>query len=1148
MDAIVTGSSEISDAINRRIDSALQRESLYPVLTPEGVRATEHGAIDRALAMAIQQRAPSIRTELARQIELLWKRGLVYLRDDGSQIHESVVISGPRVALVNAKVGPFSTVAGPAFISSSKINSHCALEDHVVVSNSFLASHVVVNYWVDVRASLINSFSHVRSFVIIGENSLLGSGVLCNAGTHFERYPHAPDWPTTIEIGAWNFIGQGVTLCGGARTGTGVVVGARATLSTQVSDHLLVIGDNQKLPIDSGLAFLSADQAALAGWQHPEGVILPVFGPPTLGLRTPREIEIEWKHHGVLRGHGGQRLLDFQLGAIRRMAEVCLGEYGPRVSISTGNSVRSTITLEKDLQPYLTPSDELLLERAATVPGAKLDALSAAILDEISRPTRLGQVVAGALTKTHLAATQRASVVAAISALSRRGLITPPILDPVLAQSPLGPLLANPTAFPSLPPLAGAGPLRQETQTVPDRALGVPAAKSAAQAPEMSFPKIVEVVLRLLGDVIGARDTAISLSETTPLAGLLGSLAIARLLASLERAFGVSLNLAEAVRYQDLSTATSIASIVREKISHSSGHGEPTDSRISVADRDPEPSDIGLLGSIENVAKKDPQRLFMRRAPLKGATSELTYGQLLAEALRIAAGLEAIGVQPGEVVALISTDDTEIAKCFVGCLFRGAIPTILAPPSPKVAPNRYVATLEALVRRSAPALFVASDATLGETKELLAKLGIRLGVREYPALTSAARATGARSSPSKDSPAFLQHSSGTTGLQKGVVITYGMLDQQMAVLRDAIAYSDDDRIISWLPLYHDMGLIACFLLPLYYGRQVTQIPTFDWLRDPASLITEMSRQRSTLCWLPNFAFQHLAKFANEAAENWDLRSLRMVINCSETLTSRAFDKFLAAFARHGLRETALSSSYAMAEYVFYVSQSVPGRTPVRVRVDRGELRRGRVKVVDDAPGALTLVSSGRISPPTEVRIMRTPEETATAMEVGEIAIRGPSLTREYHKNPESTTAAFCNGWYFTGDLGFVVDDELFVTGRKKDLVIIAGENIYPSDVEDAVNESGAVHPGRAVAFGAFDEAEGTQAHVVMVEPRHDVPSDDNEVSTRVRTAIGAFVGLAVRRVLVVPPGWLVKSTSGKVSRSLSYQKALSEGLLEEPVR
>jgi PAS domain S-box-containing protein len=334
-----------------------------------------------------------------------------------------------------------------------------------------------------------------------------------------------------------------------------------------------------------------------------------------------------------------------------------------------------------------------------------------------------------------------------------------------------------------------------------------------------------------------------------------------------------------------------------------------------------------------------------------------------------------------------------------------------------------------------------------------------------------------------------------------------------------------------------MGLIACFMLPLVYHLPVVMQSPSDWVLRPGTMLQLISEHHCTLAWVPNFALQFLARrVLPEERLKYDLSSLRALINCSEPVRAHSMDEFKAAYASCKLRPEALQSSYAMAENVFAVTQSPIDRAPRRVWVDTKQLLERHVAATtsENAAGAICFVSSGRSLPGNQVRIVSSDGNSLPDGTVGEILVRSDSLFNGYYNRPDLTERALQGGWYWSGDLGFCLDGELYVIGRKQDLIIASGRNIYPQDIEEIVCRHPAIHDGRAVAFGLYNPDLGTEEIIVVAE------FHSGEIESELRNAIVAELDVSPRAIYVVGPRWIVKSTAGKPARSATREKLLNE--------
>jgi fatty-acyl-CoA synthase len=500
------------------------------------------------------------------------------------------------------------------------------------------------------------------------------------------------------------------------------------------------------------------------------------------------------------------------------------------------------------------------------------------------------------------------------------------------------------------------------------------------------------------------------------------------------------------------------------------------------------------------------------------------------------------GVKAGERVVLIMPQGVELMAAFMGAMFVGAVPAILAYPNFKVEPAKYRFGLSGVTKNLGARLVIIDE---DFPRELLS--GVELSGK-----AELVRSAGPTAGPDicgelvqvdPNNIAFLQHSAGTTGLQKGVALSHAAVLRQIRNLAEVLQLREADCIYSWLPLYHDMGLIACFVLPaVRHLRLIMQSPT-DWVLQPSSMIKLMSRHRATLAWLPNFTYQFVARRTElDELGIIDLSCMRAIVNCSEPVKSESMEEFYEAFSGVGLRREALQSSYAMAENVFAVTQSNLDVGPARIRASRDLLsKEHRIRPAPDGSPSVDFLSSGRCLPGNYVKIADDQGQELPDGQVGEILIQSDSLFNGYFNRPDLTTQALRNGWYWSGDCGFVLNDEVFVTGRKSDLIIIAGKNVYPQDVEAILFAHPDIHDGRAVAFGLFNADLGTEDLIAVAEVNQEQDLVRSlAVERELRKAVTAELGVAVRAVYLKPPRWIVKSTAGKPARSATREKLLRE--------
>jgi len=315
---------------------------------------------------------------------------------------------------------------------------------------------------------------------------------------------------------------------------------------------------------------------------------------------------------------------------------------------------------------------------------------------------------------------------------------------------------------------------------------------------------------------------------------------------------------------------------------------------------------------------------------------------------------------------------------------------------------------------------------------------------------------------------------------------------------------------------------------------------------PETMLQVISEHKCTLAWLPNFAFQFVPRRTRpQRRAQYDLSSVRALVNCSEPVRSSSMQEFRNAFAASGLKPGVLQSSYAMAENVFAVTQSDIHKTlgPARIWVDGRQFRSAHriIPVAEGTPGSVSFTSSGRLLPNNEIRIVSDSGVILSNGHVGEILVKSDCLFEGYYNRPDLTAKAIIDGWYHTGDLGFCLEGELYVVGRMKDLIIVGGENIYPQDIEEITASHPAIHDGRVIALGMYNADLGTEEIVVVAElESEDLLANASEIEREIRTRIVAGLGVTARLIFLKPPKWIVKSTAGKAARSSTLEKLRKE--------
>lgn len=537
----------------------------------------------------------------------------------------------------------------------------------------------------------------------------------------------------------------------------------------------------------------------------------------------------------------------------------------------------------------------------------------------------------------------------------------------------------------------------------------------------------------------------------------------------------------------------------------------------------------------------DPDRIILHMLDSDSKRS-ISYKALILGATGYSQALRVAGIGQGDVVIIILQHGLDLIYAFWGSILLGAVPSIMPFLTEKLSPETYRKSLSSLIQVTQPAAIITYPKFMPEVSA-----AIKEG-DSVRALLNSAQITPTNEIDLETLPgltcspqdlAFLQHSSGTTGLQKGVALSHQAVLHQIQNYAEAIHMTSADTVVSWLPLYHDMGLIAGFVMPILLRSPLVLMSPFDWVRAPYRLMQAVSDYRGTLSWLPNFAYNFCAqKIRERHLEGVDLSSWRAVINCSEPMRWQSHQMFLERFEPYGFRPSALATCYAMAENVFAVTQGgIEGQVIVD-EVDASILASGRAINDRGDHRSIKMLSAGRPIAKTEVRVLTEARTDVPERHIGEIAIRSDCMLTGYYNRQDLTEKAFYDGWYLTGDLGYLADGELYVTGRKKEIIIVGGKNIYPQDLEELVGEVPGIHPGRSVAFGVFNPDLGTEDVGIVAESDRSSQDAHHEIAIQIRDHVTQNSDIAVRYVEVVDRDWLIKTSSGKIARNANRDKFL----------
>lgn len=547
-------------------------------------------------------------------------------------------------------------------------------------------------------------------------------------------------------------------------------------------------------------------------------------------------------------------------------------------------------------------------------------------------------------------------------------------------------------------------------------------------------------------------------------------------------------------------------------------------------------------------AQTQPDKTAIVHWKTDGVSFRWSYKHLMEMANKYSARLKQLGVKKGDVCAIIIRHNPLFYPLYLGISGIGALPAVLAYPNPRLHHEKFQQGLIGMSERSGLNWIFTERELERIVKPLIVNRGkinsglffpIDWELKKSVKQKELEELKQIRNSIDENDPMLLQHSSGTTGLQKPIILSHKAILDHVNNYGKAIQLSENDIITSWLPLYHDMGLIAAFHLSLASGITTIQIDPFEWVLAPSILLDSITKEKATLSWLPNFAFNLMAeKIKEEELEKTSLVSLRMIINCSEKIRAESQEKFYRKFCDYGLHENSLATMYAMAETTLAVTQSKSEKRAEEISVDKNALARGYVNLTDNQSRSVICVSSGKPIDDCQIKIVNNGRETISENRVGEVAVKSVSMFHGYRNYPEKTAEVFDDdSWFYSGDLGFIYDNELYVIGRIKDIIIVAGNNIYPEDIEDVVNNIENIIPGRVVAFGEEDEFLGTEQVSVVAETKLDNEIELRKLSIDIIEA-GMLMNVNIHTVHLVPQRWLMKSSSGKPSRKANKERIM----------
>ncbi|MFN8061022.1 MAG: AMP-binding protein [Vicinamibacterales bacterium] len=635
----------------------------------------------------------------------------------------------------------------------------------------------------------------------------------------------------------------------------------------------------------------------------------------------------------------------------------------------------------------------------------------------------------------------------------------------------------------------------------------------------------------------------------------ISSLERVELIARLERRFGVECPEDVAA---SADTARALARMVTDAAATAGAAARPS-ARVVLPTRPAVPPPLPtLVDVLEWHAAEHPDRVHLVLRDEHGDETPLTYGQLAHRAHRVAAGLRAAGVARGETVAIMLRTEMAFFSTFLGSLLLGAVPVPLYPPFRADRIEEYAVRQVGILDNAQSRVLVTFGAVERVAHLLRAQVSSLSSIVTPTELGDAADDRSTPSPASVRAPglsgadgALIQYTSGSTGAPKGVYLTHANLIANIGAIADAIGIEDGDVAVSWLPLYHDMGLIGAWLSTFYHGLPLVVMSPLTFLTRPVRWLEALSEHRGTISAGPNFAYDLCTRrVADEELDGLDLSSVRALLNGAEAVLPDTLRRFTNRFAAHGLRPEALCPVYGLAECS--VALAIPPVTrgpridvidPVRFR-SSGEA----VPLTSDGSAeGLSVVGCGRAVAGHEMRAVDDEGRALPERTEGSIEFRGPSVSSGYYRQPEATAAIKTDdGWTRTGDLGYLADGEIFITGRRKDLIIKGGRNFYPPEIEELVASVDGIRQGCVAAFGVRDDVSGTERLVVVAETRETDEARRDTMRAAVLDRLVGGLGIPADEVVLAHPGAVLKTSSGKIRRSATRDAYLQGHLARGP--
>ncbi|WP_345975692.1 AMP-binding protein [Sulfurimonas sp. HSL3-7] len=614
----------------------------------------------------------------------------------------------------------------------------------------------------------------------------------------------------------------------------------------------------------------------------------------------------------------------------------------------------------------------------------------------------------------------------------------------------------------------------------------------------------------------------------------LDSLSRVELISRIERAFGLALPESTFVEAENGLDLLRVLTTLRPHLADlvSAAEARPRSETATLPERA-----RTLVEMLEWHAGHHGERVHIQLYQDDGRGGTITYEQLKTGAQNFAGALQQLGLEKAQPVVIMLPTGADYFFTFFGILMAGGIPVPIYPPARPSQIEEHMRRHARILENCRAEILV----TLEEGKRAAQLLkGLSPSLRQIVTAAELRLFTGRSTTVEirPDDIAFLQYTSGSTGNPKGVMLTHANLLANIRAMGKAVDASPEDVFVSWLPLYHDMGLIGAWLGSLYYAALFVVMSPLSFLARPERWLRAITRHKGTLTASPNFGYEYcLHRLEDLALDGIDLGSLRAAFNGAEAVNPTTIERFAEHFARYGFDRRAMTPVYGLAESSVGVTFPLLGRGAVIERVERDTFmqRHEAVPAEAEEPHVLHFVSSGLPLTDHQIRVVDAAGHELPERREGRLEFRGPSATSGYYRDAEKTRRLFDGEWLDSGDLAYIAEGELYITGRIKDIIIRAGRNIYPDELEKAIGDIEGIRKGCVAIFGSGDPQTATERLIVLAETRSEEPQERRRLQQQVNALATDLIGTPPDEVLLAPPGSVLKTSSGKIRRSASRQ-------------